>query len=341
MDGIRKLAHRRFPNPDSGVREYPDLERIQIRIDASGLTIPAEFTKETSESYIKRLSQMTPYDKSTDKATFELIHITRDKCGDPPNIDPAAYRCLSQNQGWIDHYILDLLNHNNYGFHHVPEEASTNQVHTFLITSVLYTLLWTYHAPTATTKGMLVSRSCCIVEESTTMYDEFAELLRSYQDHIDNPSLLVFISSSHLISEIGRCLVGVGESIRLIECRSGHGCWHNQEPDIRPTLNKVTPEANWDDTMACSKKAAECTTTLENLERQVELADDLNSFMIKDSDKCFGKDNCWGEDIKDSLKLATSLQRRRVIHAKANVSYLQERARTQSAVVSPRTHVKN
>jgi hypothetical protein len=218
MNGIRELAHRRFPNPKPEVgKHYPDLERIQIRIDASGLTIPAEFTKETSESYIKRLYQMTPYDKSTDKATFELVHITRNKAGDPPNINPEAYKCLSQNQGWIDHFILDILNHKNYGFYHVPEEASTNQVHTFLITSVLYTLLWTYHAPTATTKGMLVSRSCCIVGSSTIIYREFAKLLRSYQDHIDNPSLLIFISSSHLISSIDRCLVEVRDSIRRIE----------------------------------------------------------------------------------------------------------------------------
>src|SRR5436309_12619362 len=168
MDGIRKLAHRGFPIPEIGRysrRKYPDLEGIQIRIDASGSTI-MEPTKESNQSYIDRLYQMTPYDESTNKATFELVHITRDKAGDPPNIAPEVYRCLSQNQGWIDHFILDILHYKNYGFYHVPEEASTNQVHTFLISSVLYTLLWTYHAPTATTKGMLVSRSCAIVGRS-------------------------------------------------------------------------------------------------------------------------------------------------------------------------------
>lgn len=342
MDGIRKLAHRGFPIPEIGsysARKYPDLERIQIRIDASGSTI-TEFTKESNQSYINRLYQMTPYDESTDKATFELVHITRDNAGDPPNIDPEVYKCLSQNQDWIDHFILDILNYENYGFHHVPEEASTNQVHTFLITSVLYTLLWTYHAPTATTKGMLVSRSCYMVGSSTVTYDEFAALLRSYQDHIHNPSLLVFISSAHLISVIDRCLVEVRDTIRRIESRSGHGGWHNQEPDIRSASKQVTLEANWDNTMACSKLAAECTTTLANLERQVELADGLNSFMIKDSDGCFGKDNSWGQTIKDSLKLVTNVLQSRVIHAKSNVSYLQERARTQSAVVSSGTHVK-
>ena len=320
-------------------RKYPDLERIQIRIDASGSTI-TEFTKESNESYINRLHRMTPYDESTNKATFDLVHVTRDKAGDPPNIAPEVYMCLSQNQDWIDHFILDILHNKNYGFHHVPEEASTNQVHTFLITSVLYTLFWTYHAPTATTKGMLVSRSCNMVGRSTAIYAGFTALLRSYQDHIHNPSLLVFISSAHLISVIDRCLVKARDIIRLIESRSGHGGWHNQEPDIRSTSKKVTLEANWDNTMACSKRAAECTTTLANLERQVELADGLNLFMIKDSDGCFGKDNSWGQNIKDSLKLATKVLQSRVIHAKPNVSYLQERARTQSAVVSSRTHVK-
>jgi hypothetical protein len=336
MDGIRKLAHRGFPIQETGrysVRKYPDLERIQVRIDASGSTV-TEFTKESNQSYINRLYKMTPYDESTDKATFELVHITRDKAGDPPNIDPEAYRCLSQNQGWIDHFILDIFDCENYGFYHVPEEASTNQVRTFLITSVLYTLLWTYHVPTATTKGMVVSRSCSIVGSSTVIYDEFVALLRSYQDHIHNPSLLVFISSAHLISVIDRCLVGVRDIIRRIESRSGHGGWHNQEPDVRSTSKKVTLEANWDNTMACSKNAAGCMTTLVNLERQVELAGGLNSFMIKESGGRFGKDNSWGQNIKDSLKLATNVLQSRVIHAKPNISYLQERARTQSAVVS-------
>jgi hypothetical protein len=62
MDGIRKLAHRGFPIQEIGrysVRKYPDLERIQIRIDASGSTI-TEFTKESNQSYINRLSQMAP-----------------------------------------------------------------------------------------------------------------------------------------------------------------------------------------------------------------------------------------------------------------------------------------
>src|SRR5271168_3363361 len=57
MDGIRKLAHRGFPIPKTGsysVRKYPDLARIQIRIDASGSTI-TEFPEESSQSYINRL----------------------------------------------------------------------------------------------------------------------------------------------------------------------------------------------------------------------------------------------------------------------------------------------
>lgn len=250
-----------------------------------------EFTKESNQSYINRLYQMTPYDETTDKASFELVHITRNKAGDPLNIDPEVYKCLSENQDWIDHFILDTLNYKNYGFHYVLKEVSINQVHTFLMTSVLYTLLWTYHAPTATTKGMLVSRSCNIVRSSTVIYDEFVLLLRSYQDHIHNPSLLVFISSAHLILVIDRCLVEVRDIIRRIESRSGYRGWHSQEPDIRSTSKKDSLQANWDNTMACSKSAAECTTTLANLERQVELADGLISFIEKDLEGCFRKDN--------------------------------------------------
>ena len=83
MDGIRKLAHRGFPIPKIGnisVRKYLDLERIQIRIDASGSTI-TELTKESNRSYINRLYQMTPYDESTDRAnTFDDDQRRRTVC---------------------------------------------------------------------------------------------------------------------------------------------------------------------------------------------------------------------------------------------------------------------
>jgi hypothetical protein len=277
---------------------------------------------------------MRPYDKSTDQASLELVHITRARAGDPPKVDSEIYKCISENQDWFDHSILEVLNNKNYCFYHIPEDTSTNQTNTFLINSVLYTLLWTYHSPTATTKGILIDRACSVVGNPEDTYEEFTTLLKNYKEYIHNPSLLVFLSSTHLISVIDRCLVKVRDTIRGIEGRSGHGGWHNQELDVRSTFEKYTLDTNWNNTMAYSKSAAECTTTLANLERQVELASDLNSFVVNNSYKLIAKHDIWDQSIKDSLKLATTFLQKRVVHAKPNVSYLQERARTQSAVVS-------
>jgi hypothetical protein len=99
MDGLRELAHRGFPVPETrnSARKYPDLEKIQIRIDQSGSVIPSFFTKESHQGYIDRLCKMRPHSNSTDKATFELVHVERDKAGDPPKLDPAAFKSLSEN----------------------------------------------------------------------------------------------------------------------------------------------------------------------------------------------------------------------------------------------------
>jgi hypothetical protein len=340
MEGIRQFALREFPEIGNySIKDPPKLERFQIRIDENGLAIPKK-TNESSKSYLSRVCHMTPYDKSTDKATFDLIHITREKAGDPPNIEPDLYTHLRQNQ-WFDHSILDILHNKNYGFHHIPEEESKTQVHTFIITSVLYTLVWAYHTPTATTKAMLVSRSCNIVGDSKATYEGFTTLLGSYQDHIQNPILLFFISSSHLMSVVDRCLVEVRGIIRDIENRTGHGLWHNQEPDKRTNIERVTLKDKWDNIMADSKSAAERTTTLANLERQVELASELNSFIINKSDEHFWKDSDCANISRQSFIFATNFIQKRVTDAKFNVSYLQERAKTQSTVVSLRKHLKN
>jgi len=176
-----------------------------------------------------------------------------------------------------------------------------------------------------------VDRSCCIVGSPGDIYNEFTTLLQSSQDHIHNPYLLIFVSSAHLISAVDKCLVIVREKIRQIEGRSGHGGWHNQEPDIRRAFGQDILE---NDTMAYSKDAAECTTTLANLERQVELVIELNSLMIKNTAGLVGNDNDQSNKIKDSMELAIDGLQKRVKHAKPNVRYLQERARTQSTVVS-------
>ena len=339
MEGIRQLALSVFPEVGNySVKELPKLERFQIYIDENGLAKRNQ-TNESSQSYLSRVCHMTHYDKSTHKATFDLIHITREKAGDPPNIEPELYRHLRENQ-WFDHSILDILHNKNYGFHHVPEEESKTQVHTFIITSVLYTLVWTYHTPTATTKGMLVSRSCNIVGNSKKIYKGFEELLKSYQDHIQNPILLFFISSYHLMSVVDGCLVEVRGIIRDIENRNGHGLWHNQEPDKRTEIQRVTLEDKLEIIKADSKSAAECTTALANFDRQVELASELNSFMINISNEPFWNHNNCTNINRQSFIFATNFIQRRVTDAKLTVSYLQERAKTQSNVVSLRNHLK-
>ena len=214
----------------------------------------------------------------------------------------------------------------------VSEEATTNQSHTFLvILRPLYTLLWTYHTPSARTKGILVDRSCNIVGSSKDRYKEFRTLLQSYQDHVHDPCLLVFISSAHLISVVDKCLAEVREDVRHIESRTGHGGWHNQELDSRRTFKSDILE---DNTMAHSKLAAECTTTLASLERQVELVNDLNDFVINHPAEVLEKVHAQYRNPKYSLKLATDNLQQRVKHSKPNVSYLQNRAETQKAVVS-------
>jgi hypothetical protein len=142
------------------------------------------------------------------------------------------------------------------------------------------------------------------------------------------------------MSVVDRCLVEVRGIIRDIENRIGHGLWHNQEPDKRTNIERVTLKDKWDNIMADSKSAAERTTTLANLERQVELASELNSFIINMSDEPFWNDNNCINTNRQSFIFATNFIQKRVTDAKLNVSYLQERAKTQSTVVSLTKHLK-
>lgn len=314
-------------------KEYSDLERIQIRTDDSG-TAKVKPTKEGQLDFAKRLGQMTPYDGSSDEATFDLVHVERERAGVPPVLAPEAFECLSENHRWFDHSILDLLHNKAYGFYHVPEAATTNQSHTFLVISVLYTILWTYHTPSATTKALLVDRSCSIVGSSKERYAEFITLLESYKDHVHNPCLLVFISSAHLISVVDKCLAEVREHVRHIEGRTDHGLWHDQALDSRRTFKGDILDNS---TMALSKYAADCTTRLANLERQVELVNELNDFVINPPAEIFRTVDSRCRNPKYSLKLAIDNLQQRVKHSKPNVSYLQNRAETQKAVVSLNT----
>jgi hypothetical protein len=330
MNGLQQLARKRWNIPGSSAKKYDDLERLQIRIGDSG-NATMTVSKESQLDYADRLCQMRPSDDASDEAAFELVHIERNRAGAPPTLAPEAFKCLSENSHWFDHSVLDLLHNKAYGFYHVSGNATANQSHTFLVISVLYTLLWTYHTPSGRTKGMLVDRSCNIVGSSKALYEEFRMLLDSYQDHVHDPCLLVFISSAHLISAVDKCLAEVREDVRYIEGRTGHGGWHNQALDSRRAFKSGILG---DSTMAHSKRAAECTTTLANLERQVELVSDLNDFVISHAAEVFEKIDAQHQTPMYSLKLATESLQQRLKHSKPNVSYLQNRAETQKAVVS-------
>ena len=93
----------------------------------------------------------------------------------------------------------------------------------------------------------------------------------------------------------------------------GHGGWHNQELDSQRTFKSDILE---DNTMAHSKLSADCTTTLANLERQVELVNDLNDFVINHPAEVFGKVHAQYRNPESSLKLTTGNLQHKMEHSK-------------------------
>jgi hypothetical protein len=226
----------------------------------------------------------------------------------------------------IHPYIRQLLQNNSYGFHQYPAQQGNSS--TFYIGTLLYILIWSFDAATMTTAAILLPRESNGFTNGAAAFDEFQTILRIHKSHLYSPYLLAFIAGMHITRWLDNWTYHHLRGIRNAEQATGHGPY-GWAGKISLDVDAIT---------RCSRHIGEI---LVNLANQLRHEDIMDSLIASISDDDSYKNSCrtqilfpklYDEGMQTFRSVKSALQRQ-MMSRRSTVTYLQERARSQSTVV--------
>jgi hypothetical protein len=228
----------------------------------------------------------------------------------------------------IDPRFLHLILTNRYGFHHERYKDRLS----FYIGTVQYTLLWSFDPQTRKTCAILLLRDSNGYSRASKAYSELKKIIELEAAMLHTPFLLAWAVLAHLSNWIDAVTYTELTSIRQLEDTTGHGPYG---------LSKMTGEVKVEDLKRASENVGSMLANLSNQSRHVAIgtsiaahllaANNQSSYPINFATEPFHK--IYRDELSRLSESVPTLQRS-LTDSKAYVAYLQERARTQSSVVS-------
>ena len=231
------------------------------------------------------------------------------------DIDPCVF-----------HYIqLDL-----HGLHIFP---NGNGTYTFLVAVTWYELIWSFNPQTLETKAILIlwPSPARTYNESLT---DFLELLTPQSNLFYTPLALAFAALADVTRSADRLGFCIWLSIYKVQRMTGHGTGSYDGAD-------EGEHHQIDGLMKISKTIGQTLSNIARHLRHMDLADELVAVI---EDYSVWRDRfskvrpnqlgCFDQAISD-ISAAMQTLKQRILFRKSCLSFLSERARSQSTTVSP------
>ncbi|KAH6878499.1 hypothetical protein BKA58DRAFT_436196 [Alternaria rosae] len=297
----------------------------------------AQYTKETTvkltDIHWSQTSEIcdqinTPIPKNGDEtatASMWLIRLERDFDG-VLSIDRRTFLEIFDNFGY-DPYWLSMILSSTYGFFSRLKEGGTQ--YTYYIHTVSYTMLWTYNPHETTTKAVLIPREHSRYPEQ--IFKSFIQTVVHHKDLVSDSRFCSFVCAVEVVRWIeGTAFENLGR-IRSIEVDTGHGAWHEVQHDSPPSTDEL---------MEDSKRLGFVLTALANVSRHAcivrAILNDLASAQPLSSNRPALAQSSNTTSVPspfDDILVAASMLEGQTQSGELQAGYLQERARTQQAVI--------
>jgi len=261
---------------------------------------------------------------ATATASMRLISLERDFDG-VLSIDHRTFLEIFDNFGY-DPYWLGMIQFSTYGFFPRLKEGGTQ--YTCYLHTVSYTMLWTYDSRETTTKAVLITREHS--QSPQLIYMGMMGIIIRHKDLVNDARFCSFVCAIQMVDWIeGTALENLGR-IRSIEVTTGHGAWHEVQHDSTPST---------DDLVKDSKQLGLVLTDLANIPRHAcivrAILDNLASVQPLSfrQSALAQSSNTSVPSPFDDITVAASMLKGQTQSSELQACYLQERGRTQQAVV--------
>jgi len=332
MNGLRTQARERFLleqnfNQDIGLHDT----RISLLTVAK---FPkAETTvKQTEIGWSKACTFCdqinTPIPKNgneTVTASMRLVRLERDHDG-VISIDQRNFLEIFDNFGF-DSCWLGMIASSTYGFFSQRKEGGAQ--YTCYLHTVSYTMLWTYDPDEATNKAVLMPRQH--TRDPPQVFNGFLQTITHHKDLVNDARFCSFVCAIQMVRWIEDTAFENLRRIRSIEVTTRHSEWHKVQHDISPSTHELVNE---------SKRLGLVLTALANVSRHAcivrAILNDLASAQPLSSHHLALAQSSNTSSVPsplDDILFAASILEGQTQSGELQAGYLQERGRTQQAVV--------
>ena len=299
------------------VAQYPKVETIVKLTD-----IPWSQTSEIWDQI------NTPIPKNGDEtatASMRLIRLEREFDG-VLSIDQRTFLEIFDNFGY-DQYWLGMILSSTYGFFPRLKEGGTQ--YTCYLHTVSYTMLWTHDPHERTTKAVLIPREHSQYPQQ--IFKSVIDTIIHHKDLVSDARFCSFVCAIQMVRWIeGTVFENLGR-IRSIEVTTGHGAWHEVLHDSPPSTDEL---------MKHSKRLGFVLTALANVSRHAcivrGILNDLASAQSLSSHHAALAQSSNTASVPnpfDDILVSASILEGQTQSGELQAGYLQERGRTQQAVV--------
>jgi len=327
MDGLRTQARERF------------LSEQRFKQDAElhdTITSLLTVTKSTKAEPLFKLTEIdwcsnknicdeinAPIPKNDNEeatASMRLIRLELDNNG-VFFIDQRTFLEIFDGFGF-DPYWLDMILSSTYGFFSHRKEGGAQT--TYYLHTVSYTMLWSYDYHEVTTKAMLVPREHSRCPQQ--VFDGFIQTIAHHKELVKDARFCSFVCAIQVVRWIEGTAFENLCRIRSIEVATGHGAWQ----EVRHVLSPST-----DELVRKSKLLGSVLTALANVSRHACIVRAiLNDLTLAHPSSIRHTVVAQSSStLSDGILVAASMLEGQTKSGELQAGYLQERGRTQQAVV--------
>ena len=332
MNSLRTQARARFLS-EQKFKQGAELHDARISLLTVAQYTKAETTVKLTNVHWSQTSEIcdqinTPIPKNVDAtatASMRLISLERDFEG-VLAIDRRTFLEIFDNFGY-DPYWLGMILCSTYGFFPRLKEGGTQ--YACYLHTVSYTMLWTYDPHATTTKAVLIPREHSQYPQQ--IFKSVIDTIIHHKDLISDARFCSFVCAIQTVRWIeGTAFENLGR-IRSIEVTTGHGAWHEVLHDSPPSTDEL---------MKHSKRLGFVLTALANVSRHAcivrAILNDLVSAQPLSSIHSTLAQSSSTPSVQmplDNILVAASMLKGQIQSGELQANYLQERGRTQQAVV--------
>ena len=332
MNSLRTQARARFLS-EQKFKQGAELHDARISLLTVAQYTKAETTVKLTDAYGSQTSEICdqinkPIPKNGDEtatASMRLISLERDFDG-VLSIDQRTFLDIFDDFGF-DPYWLSMILSSTYGFFSRLKEGGTQ--YTCYLHTVSYTMLWTYDTHETTAKAVLIPREHS--QYPQRIFKSVIETIVHHKDLVGDARFCSFVCAIQMVRWIeGTTSENLGR-IRFIEVATEHGAWHEVQHDSPPSTDEL---------MEHSKRLGFVLTALANISRHAcivrAILNDLAPAQPLSSHHPALAQSPNTTSVPspfDDITVAASMLEHQTQSSELQAGYLQERGRTQQAVV--------